>query len=122
MKFPIIGGGVFLLSGIGALAALAVSSSSKDATQNAAASATGSSAPAVEAPAGAVVYSVPDMHCEFACAPKVRETLESVAGVEKVETNVENQTVTIFTNDAFNAQNAIAALTEAGYPGRPLAK
>jgi copper chaperone CopZ len=62
------------------------------------------------------------MHCEFACAPKVRETLESAAGVEKVETNVENQTVTIFTNDAFRAKDAIAALTEAGYPSTPLAQ
>ncbi len=62
------------------------------------------------------------MHCEFACAPKVRETLEGVAGVEKVETNVENQTVTIFVSDKFNAKTALAALTDAGYPSTPLAK
>lgn len=120
MKFPVIGGIVFLLSGIGALTAIALSSGSKAAAPSAAASATEAIAPAVEAPEGAVVYSVPDMHCEFACAPKVRETLEGVAGVEKVETNVENQTVTIFTNDKFSAASALAALSEAGYPSQPL--
>jgi len=122
MKLPIIGGIVFLLSGIGALAAVSLATSSQAPASVAAAPKEEPSAPAVEAPEGAVVYSVPDMHCEFACAPKVRETLEGIAGVEKVETNVENQTVTIFANDKFDAKTALAALSEAGYPSQPLSK
>jgi copper chaperone CopZ len=120
MKFPAIGGAIFLLSGIGALAAIAVSRVPQDSP--AASEVAEPATPAVEAPEGAVVYSVPDMHCEFACAPKVRETLEAIAGVDKVETNVENQTVTIFTNGDFDAKTALAALSEAGYPGKPLSK
>jgi copper chaperone CopZ len=122
MKFPAIGGAIFLLSGIGALAAIALSGASQDSSGAAATAAAEPAAPAVETPDGAVVYSVPDMHCEFACAPKVRETLQGIAGVEKVETNVENQTVTIFTNGDFNTKTALAALSEAGYPGQPLSK
>ena len=122
MKFPIIGGVVFLLSAIGALAAIGLSSESRDSAAIASASVTEPKAPAVDAPEGAIVYSVPDMHCEFACAPKVRETLEGIPGVEKVETNVENQTVTIFTNDNFDAKTALAALSDAGYPSKSLAE
>ncbi len=122
MKFPAVGGAIFLLSGVGALAALAFSGAPQDSSPVVASSVAEPGAPAVESREGAVVYSVPDMHCEFACAPKVRETLEGIAGVEKVETNVENQTVTIFTNRDFDAKTALTALSEAGYPGQPVSK
>jgi copper chaperone CopZ len=119
MKFPIMGGIAFLLSGIGALAAMALAmSADRPAAPTAGTSVAEPVSLAAEAPAGRVVYSVPDMHCEFACAPIVRETLEGIAGVEKVETNVENQTVTIYTGDTFDAKTALAALSEAGYPGK----
>ena len=32
-----------------------------------------------------VTIAVPEMHCEFACFPRVKETLESAEGVELVE-------------------------------------
>ncbi len=128
MKLPVIGGVAFLLSGGAALVAVAFLASAGKPATDAATPTVASTAisepesPAVEAPTGAVVYSVPDMHCEFACAPKVRETLEGIAGVEKVETNVDNQTVTVYTGSAFDAKTALAALSEAGYAGKKISK
>ncbi|MBA3313427.1 MAG: heavy-metal-associated domain-containing protein [Planctomycetota bacterium] len=123
MKFPVIGGIAFLFSGGVALAAVALlASADKPASASAGASIAEPETPTVEAPEGALVYSVPDMHCEFACAPKVRETLEGIVGVKKVETNVENQTVTVYTGAEFNAETALAALSEAGYPGKKVSK
>ena len=76
----------------------------------------------VEAPEGAVIFSVPDMHCEFACAPKVERTLAEIPGVEKVETNVEDRTATIYINDKFDQSVAVAALGKAGYPSQRISR
>lgn len=127
MKFPILGGVCFLLTGIVALAAVAMRSGEPELVASAVPGEMASEAPAepvelVDAPEGAVMFSVPDMHCEFACAPKVRETLASVPGVEKVETNVEDQTATVFIGDGFDAKQAIAALTDANYPAKRISK
>ena len=120
MKFPVIGGVVFLLSGVAAVAAVAVMNAPKAKTsaapQAVAMSVTDAAPVAVEGTPTELVFSVPDMHCEFACAPKVRETLAAVPGVEKVETDVETQTATIVAKSGFDARKAIVALTEAGYP------
>ena len=76
----------------------------------------------VEAPEGAVVFSVPDMHCAFACAPKVERTLTEIPGVEKVETDVEHRTATVFINDQFDQSVAVAALGKAGYPSQRISR
>lgn len=103
MKVPIIGGAMFLLSGAAALAAVALMSPL-----------VGDEEPTT------VVFSVPDMHCEFACAPMVRETLGTLPGVAKVETDVEKQTATVVTGDGFAADQALAALEAAGFPAKTL--
>ena len=120
MQFPTIGGVVFLLSGVAALSAVALMNGGKK--ESPAAPAAASVAPSTDAPEGAVVFSVPDMHCEFACAPKVRETLAAVPGVEKVETDVEKQTATIVTGNGFDAGKALAALDEAGYSSEQVSR
>lgn len=120
MKFPVIGGVVFLLSGVAAVAAVAVMNAPEAKTsaapQAVAMSASDAASVAADGTPTELVFSVPDMHCEFACAPKVRETLAAVPGVEKVETDVDTQTATVVTGPGFEAKKAIAALTEAGYP------
>jgi copper chaperone CopZ len=71
-------------------------------------------------PASSLVFNVPDMHCEFACAPKVRKTLADVPGLVKVETNVaaseDARTATLYVTEEFDKEKALAALEEAGYP------
>jgi len=107
MKFPIVGGAILVLSGLAALVAVSMSGRGPEPAE-----------PAVTAIPGtsAVVFSVPDMSCEFACAPAVRETLAAIPGVENVETDVEAHTATVVTGDGFDEAQAIAALTKAGFP------
>ena len=76
----------------------------------------------VDVPEGAYVFSVPDMHCEFACAPKVKEALSGIDGVEKVETDVETHTATVFVKDGFDESLAVAALKDAGFPPAAVAR
>ena len=114
MKFPVIGGIVFVLSGVVAIAALSLSGNSTTETPTAAA--------AVPTAGDSLVLSVPTMHCEFACAPKVRETLAAVPGVEDVETNVEKHTATIRIGEGFDVEKALAALSAAGYPSDTVAE
>lgn len=64
-----------------------------------------------------LVLNVPDMACEFNCAPKVRKTLESVAGVSEVQTDVETKVATVKIDPAkFDLDKALAALKDAHYP------
>ncbi|MDZ4851957.1 MAG: heavy-metal-associated domain-containing protein [Pirellulaceae bacterium] len=63
-----------------------------------------------------------DMHCPFGCYPKVKETLEAIAGVENVELaeqkkegEIDNPKVYIKLNGDFNASVAIAALKKEGF-------
>lgn len=113
MKFPIIGGAVFLLSGAAALAAVALINPPQDSrpgpTTNASPEQPTAGAPAT------LVFSVPDMRCEFACAPTVRKTLAAVPGVESVKTDVEKQTATVQVAGAFDEAQAIAALAAEGF-------
>ncbi len=121
MKFPVIGGVAFLASGAAALTAVAMMSS----TGGAAPASTAKVAPAKPAASAApttLVFSVPDMHCELACAPVVRETLAGVPGVEKVETDTATQKVTVVTGDGFEIGKALAALKGVGYPGKRIAE
>lgn len=65
----------------------------------------------------AVTLSVPDMHCEFACFPKVKKTLESVAGVAGIKADIENHTVSFMVDPAkYQEEKALTALKDAKYP------
>lgn len=114
MKTSIVLGGLFLVSGVAALAAYAVQSSSDAVPETIA------KAPAIPTSTSAsgttLTLSVPGMHCEVACAPKVRKTLAAVPGVSGVETNVDDKTATIVVGDGFELETAVAKLEEAGYP------
>lgn len=71
---------------------------------------------------GTIVLRVEDMHCEFACYPKVRETLEGFDGVVSVELDeqaekgtLDNPQVLITYNPGFDLGAARAALAKKGY-------
>lgn len=79
----------------------------------------------VSAPAGALetlTLSVPEMHCEFACFPKVKEALESVDTVQEVqlaeqkeEGVLDNRQVIVKYKEGFNLDEALGLLADAGY-------
>ncbi len=112
MKFPVIGGVVFLLSGLAALATVSYfGGTGKPVTTSA-----DPSAATVPAATDTVVFSVPDMSCDVVCTPTVRKTLAAISGVEHVETSLEDHTATILVSDQFDEAQALAALSNAGYP------
>mgnify|MGYP001818997573 CR=1 FL=1 len=72
--------------------------------------------------AGTLTLSVPNMHCEFACYPKIKEALESneaVQGVElaeqKEEGVLDNRQVIVKYDAGFDLNSALASLAEKGY-------
>jgi copper chaperone CopZ len=72
--------------------------------------------------AGTLTLSVPEMHCQFACFPKVKETLEESEGVEDVslaaqkeEGVLDNRQVIVKYQPGFDARAAITSLEAAGY-------
>lgn len=65
---------------------------------------------------GPVTFSVPDMNCKYACAPKVERTLESIAGISDVETDVETRTVKFNVSKGFDVEAAKKALAASEYP------
>jgi len=69
-----------------------------------------------------VTLEVPTMMCPFACYPTVKETLEEQPGVasvdlvpQKKEGEIDDRRVIVKVKEGFNADEAIAALTKAGY-------
>ncbi len=71
---------------------------------------------------GMLTLAVPEMHCEFACFPKVKETLESTAGVELVELApqkeegaIDNRQVIVTFKPGFDVNDAIARLSKEGF-------
>lgn len=75
-----------------------------------------------------VSVEVPTMSCPFACWPKVKKTLEKQAGVgdvtlapQKEADSIDKPVVIVEATDAFQAEAAFAALTEAGFGGAKLA-
>lgn len=69
-----------------------------------------------------VTIAVPEMHCEFACFPRVKETLESAEGVETVELGpqkeegaIDNRQVIVKFKPGFDVNDAIARLTKEGF-------
>lgn len=71
---------------------------------------------------GTMTLAVPEMHCEFACFPKVKETLEGAEGVEEVtlaeqkeEGVLDNRQVIVKYQPGFDVHAAIDSLAAAGY-------
>jgi copper chaperone len=62
---------------------------------------------------GTVTYHVPDISCGH-CAAAITGELQTVAGVEAVEVDVEAKTVTVVA-EPLDSQAIIAAIDEAGY-------
>ncbi len=78
--------------------------------------------PDVLTEAGKMTLAVPEMHCEFACFPKVKETLEGAQGVEEVtlaaqkeEGVLDNRQVIVKYEPGFDVHAAIDSLAAAGY-------
>lgn len=78
--------------------------------------------PQLTTEAGTLTLSVPEMHCEFACFPKVKETLEGSEAVEEVnlaaqkeEGVLDNRQVIVKYQPGFDLNAAIASLEAAGY-------
>ncbi|MCH2115528.1 MAG: heavy-metal-associated domain-containing protein [Pirellulales bacterium] len=60
-----------------------------------------------------VTLKVPDMHCQYSCAPKVYETLVAQLGVKDVKVELETKTATVAIDEAqFDAEATIAALVD----------
>ncbi len=75
-----------------------------------------------------VSLEVPTMSCPFACWPKVKKTLEKQPGVGEVTLSpqkdkdaIDQPVVYVEATDAFQAEAAFAALTEAGFGGAKVA-
>ncbi len=69
-----------------------------------------------------VTLEVPTMMCPFNCYPAVKETLEVQPGVasvelvpQKKEGEIDDRRVVVNVKEGFNADEAIAALSKAGY-------
>lgn len=120
---------VYAVAGIAALGimiALIAAPTTAPATPSAsgsAASATAVSAsPAVLSEAGTLTLEVPSMHCQFACYPRVKESLESSDGVSEVtlaeqpDPNTLTVKKVIVKYDAgFDVDQALAGLKEQGF-------
>jgi copper chaperone CopZ len=60
-----------------------------------------------------VAFSVPDMMCEHACVPAVREVLAKQPGVKDVKVELETKTATVAVDESqFDAEAAVAALVD----------
>ena len=100
--------------------------SANDASQTASATASATSAKTVSAntmtEAGTLVIAVPEMHCEFACFPKVKEALEATGAVQAVELaeqkeqgTIDNRQVVVKYDAGFDPDAAIKMLETNGF-------
>ena len=69
-----------------------------------------------------LTLSVPEMHCQYACFPKVKNTLEQVDAVAEVQlakqkddSVLDNRQVIVKYKEGFDVDLAIGLLAEAGY-------
>ena len=69
-----------------------------------------------------LTLSVPEMHCQYACLPKVKNTLEQVDAVAEVQlakqkddSVLDNRQVIVKYKEGFDVDKAIGLLAEAGY-------
>ncbi len=116
---------VYAIAGIAALGimiALIASPSSTPAPASATPAATVSATPEVLSEAGTLTLEVPSMHCQFACYPSVKETLEKSPGVSEValaeqpDPNTLTVKKVIVTYDAgFDLSAALSSLKQEGF-------
>ena len=116
--------GIAAIAAAGIMIGIAMTPKSNDATGPAsAASATDVSAsPDVMPQAGTLTLNVPNMHCEFSCYPKVKETLEAADGIQEVELAeqkeegvLDNRQVIVKYDAGFDINAALALLASKGY-------
>ena len=69
-----------------------------------------------------LTLAVPEMHCQFACFPKVKEALESTDTVELVELGPQDEEEAVFNaqvivtyKPGFDVDEAIALLSKEGF-------
>ena len=69
-----------------------------------------------------LTLSVPEMHCQYACFPKVKNTLEQVDAVAEVQlakqkddSVLDNRQVIVKYKEGFDVDEAIGLLAAAGY-------
>jgi copper chaperone CopZ len=84
--------------------------------------ATAVASPSVMTEAGQVVLSVPEMHCQFACFPRVKQTIESAQGVQSVELAaqkeegvIDNRQVIVKYDAGFDVHGALDLLAKEGF-------
>ena len=66
-----------------------------------------------------VVTTQPMMHCEN-CENKIKDNIRFEKGIKKIETSIENQTVTItYDADKNSAENIMKAFSKIGYEATP---
>jgi copper chaperone CopZ len=117
---------VYAIAGIAALGIMIVLIASPSNTTATPASATPaatvSATPEVLNEAGTLTLEVPSMHCQFACYPHVKETLEKTAGVSEValaeqpDPNALTVKKVIVTYDAgFDLSAALSSLKQEGF-------
>ncbi|MBR6250687.1 MAG: cation transporter [Bacteroidales bacterium] len=69
-----------------------------------------------------VVTTTPQMHCE-SCENKIKGNLRFERGVKKIETNIDNQTVTItYDADKTTVQKLIEGFAKFGYTAKEVKK
>jgi mercuric ion binding protein len=86
------------------------------------ASTTTSTSAEVMTKAGKLKIAVPSMHCEVACFPRVKATLEATEGVQSVELAtqpsegvLENRQVIVDYDTGFNLNAALSSLVQEGF-------
>ncbi|WP_339749990.1 hypothetical protein [uncultured Rubinisphaera sp.] len=69
-----------------------------------------------------LTVNVPDMHCPFACYPKVKQTIADQPGVESVElveqedeNAINDPRIIVKLNGEFDSTSAIDALSKVGF-------
>jgi copper chaperone CopZ len=69
-----------------------------------------------------VVTTTPQMHCE-SCENKIKGNLRFERGVKKIDTNIDNQTVTItYDADKTTVQKLIEGFAKFGYTAKEVKK
>lgn len=64
-----------------------------------------------------VTFSVPDMHCELMCAPKVKETLAEQPGVMDIQVDISTRTAVVAVKaNVFDKDKTLEALESADFP------
>ncbi len=73
-------------------------------------------------PGQTLTVNVPDMHCPFACYPKVKQTIADQPGVESVELveqesedAINDPRIIVKLNGEFDSTTAIEALSKKGF-------